>query len=101
MSKSVLVIDTPESCRECNFRKYNEFGRCYVCAAKNNYMIDRDVNIDIIPYWCPLSPLPEKISLHKFIGKAAFDNNMATMMGRQYTQGYNSCLDDILKGENK
>jgi hypothetical protein len=84
-NKSILVIDTPKNCHDCPIIDY-----CHNNDGKCNLLIRQD--------WCPLTPLPEKISLHKFIGKSAFDNNMATMMARQYTQGYNSCLDDILKG---
>jgi hypothetical protein len=51
MSKSVLVIDTPENCGKCKFISG------FWCRA----MGDRRVpNNDVIPNWCPLKPLPEK-----------------------------------------
>lgn len=99
MSKSVLVIDTPDSCRECNFRKYNEFGRCYVCAAKNNYMIDRDADIDQKQSWCPLSPLPKKIDLDKYFMRGDC-KSMTHMVMNIRDRGWNECIDEILKGQN-
>ena len=109
MSKSILIINTPENCSHCNQcwkKNVSKNKYIYFCGNKvfhegkdvEEYNVDPE---DTKPDWCPLSPLPEKIGLHKSIGKAAFDNNIATMMARQYEQGYNNCLDNILKGENK
>ena len=106
-NKSVLVIDTPESCRKCPLHSFDSFS-LYCKAVVDDWgwcsparKICDNHEKCVKPNWCPLSPLPEKIYLYKSIGKAAFDNNMTTMMACQYEQGYNNCLDDILKGENK
>ena len=53
MSKSVLVIDTPENCGKCKF--ISEFW----CRAMNGRRVP---NNDVIPNWCPLKPLPEKMT---------------------------------------
>lgn len=53
MSKSVLVIDTPENCGKCKF--ISEFW----CRAMNGRRVP---NNDVIPNWCPLKPLPEKMA---------------------------------------
>ena len=98
MSKSILVIDTPKNCRECNFRKHNEFGRCYVCAAKNNYMIDRDADIDVKPDWCPISPLPSYRPINEDI-KRGDTKSMTHLITSIHDIGYNECLDAILKGK--
>lgn len=55
MSKSVLVIDTPEDCMQCSF-----FTCLYECAAQ-----DKDANYDARTFneliqTCPLRSLPEK-----------------------------------------
>lgn len=51
MSKSVLVIDTPENCGKCKF--ISEFW----CRTMNGRRVP---NNDAIPGWCPLKPLPEE-----------------------------------------
>lgn len=47
MSKSILVIDTPECCIECTLREYAE------CAATNKKIEDADM-WGKKPDWCPL-----------------------------------------------
>lgn len=69
MSKSVLVIDTPETCIDCIFcqeyrTKNKEYAYCYVTNGDS----ENDMKpIDCIygyrqskPDWCPLKPLPEE-----------------------------------------
>lgn len=51
MSKSVLVINTPENCGKCRF--VNEFW----CRANGRIL----PQYDEIPGWCPLKSLPEKL----------------------------------------
>ena len=100
-NKSILVIDTPTCCEECKLNHsfksdeikwcgYTHFGRSIFEKNKR-------------PDWCPLSPLPEKKDLKQYVekekqnienGDCCLDNVLAY----QYSQGYNSCLDDILKG---
>lgn len=47
MSKSILVIDTPECCIECTLREYSE------CAATKKKIEDADM-WGKKPDWCPL-----------------------------------------------
>ncbi len=60
MSKSILVIDTPEHCRDCPL--LNEADECMVQ--------DKDANLNAGDSWdklikgCPLNPLPEKRGSH-------------------------------------
>lgn len=75
MSKSILVIDTPENCGKCEFYdkendecKKEEFAVCY-----EHRMGDR----------CPLKPIPSKQYTNPMNG---------------YIAGYNACIDEILKG---
>ena len=77
MSKSVLVINTPEDCGKCKF--ISEFW----CRA----MGDRRVpNNDVIPNWCPLMDLPKK------------DNYPANMSDTGFVEGWNQCIDEITGG---
>ena len=87
MSKSVLLIDTPEA----------------YCSISDN---DKDASlmkkIDCEygycqgkPDWCPLKPLPDKMKLTGVYGREYFQSN-----GKMpsYKIGWNDCLDAI-KGE--
>lgn len=80
MSKSVLVIDTPENCGKCKF--ISEFW----CRAMNGRRVP---NNDVIPNWCPLKPLPEKMT-----GVAQTDH------WNSIKAGWNGCIDEIT-GEAK
>lgn len=92
MSKSVLVIDTPENCRSCmhigTFR--------YFCRITCKDIEDASVR----PDWCPLKPLPEKMKLTGVYDREYFQSN-----GKMpsYKIGWNDCIDTITKTseENK
>lgn len=87
MSKSVLVIDTPEDCGKCKF--ISEFW----CRAMNGRRVP---NNDVIPNWCPLKPLPEKMKLTGVYNREYFQSN-----GKMpsYKIGWNDCIDEITGGE--
>ena len=82
MSKSVLVMKTPENCRSCmhigTFR--------YFCRITCKDIEDASVR----PDWCPLMDLPEK------------DNGdyPSNTVDAGYAQGWNTCLDEITGGED-
>lgn len=86
MSKSILVIDTPEYCDYC------PVGRIFGIAGQVECMAGKDIRVNnngrAIPDWCPLRDLPEKRKvplqypcLHQLIA-----------------DGWNACIDEILKG---
>lgn len=52
MSKSILVIDTPENCCGCDL----EYG--HYCGKEKRYIDEEE--FETIPDWCPLRYLPEK-----------------------------------------
>ena len=74
MSKSVLVIKTPENCRQCK----------YTCMMRQE--------AEERPKECPLRPLPQKevCNEYKFEG---FTNGVA--------YGWNRCLDMITGKQEK
>ena len=82
MSKSVLVIDTPENCRSCvhigTFR--------YFCRITCKDIEDASVR----PDWCPLMDLPEKDT-------GTYPTNT---VDSGYAEGWNTCLDEIKGGED-
>ena len=81
MSKAVLVMDMPSSCRECPLELQK-----FQCAVNSEIMKDNTVRQD----WCPLRDLPEKITSWK--GKS-------TNYQQGHRDGYNACIDELLKGE--
>lgn len=77
MSKSVLVINTPKYCALCVLRS----GVLHPFCRVNN----RDItDLSIRPDWCPLKPLPEKMT-----GVAQTDH------WNSIKEGWNECIDEI------
>lgn len=79
MSKSVLVIDTPENCGKCKF--ISEFW----CRAMDGRRVP---NNDVIPGWCPLKPLPEKKSTTAPVSNYEVQKNL-------FAAGWNACINKI------
>ena len=96
MSKSVLVIETPSSCRDCGLR-IDSYGQYEICVAHEGYLIvDEHYEEGTKPDWCPLRSLPSYKNLKQHTDK--INGNM--MLSYQFDQGYNSCLDEIRGEEN-
>lgn len=75
MSKSVLVINTPKYCALCVLRS----GVLHPFCRANN----RDItDLSIRPDWCPLKPLPEKMT-----GVASTDH------WDRIKAGWNGCIN--------
>lgn len=79
MSKSVLVIETPESCRSCYLRGFTL--NLQYCRGKLKDIKD----VSAKPDWCPLMDLPEK------------DNGdyPANTSDAGFAEGWNQCIDEI------
>ena len=78
MSKAILVIDMPESCKEC---------MCYVLGANNNFCeITRYAIFDNVtkPSHCPLKPVPK-------MQKSWSGDEMDA-----WIRGYNNCVREIM-----
>ena len=90
MSKSVIVIDTPNSCIECP---------CCIRTEMDTYcgMTDMQLEYDFEQRmyarhnWCPLKELPEK---HKELSIKEYEFGS---IGLAFTQGWNACLKNILE----
>lgn len=74
MSKAILIIDMPNSCEECDVIEF--------CHSN-----DWKTNLKIKPDWCPLRELPQKHTVHC----------TDTTHHRHVKQGWNYCIDEILK----
>lgn len=71
-------MDMPSSCSECNFQQYG------VCHAVRKSIVGTPTDLKRKPDWCPLRELPKK--------KSVYTNG-------HYSDGYNACIDELLKGE--
>ena len=91
MSKSILVIDTPESCRSCYLRGFTLALK--YCKVESEHIKDTSVK----PDWCPLKPLPDKMKLTGVYGREYFQSN-----GKMpsYKIGWNDCIDAITGGNS-
>lgn len=96
--KSVLLIDTPESCLDCQFCYELDEGVEAYCSIMND---DEDKSlmkeIDCEdrycqgkPDWCPLKPLPKKKEEEYWRSKLSL----------AWIRGWNDCID-VIAGGNK
>lgn len=72
MSKSILIMDTPNKCEECQL--------LYHCHKYEDY-----VNMNEKPDWCPLRKLPER--------EMVWYEDEAS----DFERGFNACLVEICK----
>lgn len=82
MSKSVLVIDTPEDCYSCYLLTVSR--GLHFCKTKSRRIKD----VCTKPDWCPLKPLPEKSTI---------ENDMTDYQCGM-VDGRNQCIDEIAGG---
>lgn len=101
MSKSVLVIDTPENCYDCPFGTaycgeleyagYCELADCLdydvILMTEEHF----DFESKSRPEWCPLKPLPEKKNCDIF--------SFGSQIGA-WREGWSACIDAITGGKN-
>ena len=91
--KSILVLDTPSSCRDCPLR-FDSYGQYEICASHEGYpIVDEYYEENTKPDWCPLRPLPSYKNLEP-------DCNLESQLAYQFAQGYNCCLEDIEREKN-
>lgn len=88
MSKSILVIDTPDNCGKCP---------CFLEIATDCCGVNgKDIDSHGKPDWCPMKDMPKKtiVGIEVCIGNK-------TECVKSYVGGYNACIDEILKGVNE
>lgn len=98
MSKSVLVIDTPENCYDCPFgtaycSELEYEGLCELADCLDYDVIlmteeHYDCESKSRPDWCPLKPLPER---KNFVNST----NGIEANANVYSAGWNGCIDAI------
>lgn len=87
MSKAVLVIDMPDSCRECPL--FSSYYTDMCCKGFDNRGINYPYPKDFKQEWCPLKPLPEEDEKEYHIE-----------WSRGYQGGWNDCIEAIVGGNN-
>lgn len=100
MSKSVLVIDTPENCYDCPFgteycgdSEYERYCELAECLDSDMRLITEehyDYESESRPDWCPLKPLPEKKEYIVPIDNVESQKDIIAV-------GWNACIDAITK----
>ena len=98
MSKSVLVIDTPENCYDCPFGtaycgeiKYEGLCELADCLDYDVILMTEehyDCESKSRPEWCPLKPLPEKKEYIVPFNNAESQKDIIAV-------GWNACIDKI------
>lgn len=86
MSKAILVMDMPSNCKECElyvyYRQYaGDKGDCFCGMTK------KDADFNNRPKSCPLREVPQKTDFRK----------AKTETVANWIEGYNACIDTILK----
>lgn len=84
MSKSVLVIDTPESCAQCPL--LNGSDECVMQDASANFNAD---SFDDLMHGCPLKSLPEEKG----------EEDWRSKLSLAWIRGWNTCISKITGGE--
>ena len=100
MSKVIAIIDRPKDCQECVFGicKYSLplsiHRKAYYCQLKEpkgRVAEDFDYGEEVHLSNCPLKEVPEKKD----------EDKVYTMTQLYRAQGYNACIDEILKGSEE
>lgn len=95
MSKAILVMDMPKSCKDCRIRFSNSWSDYCPYEKTGTYYEDVDdfVYHNSKPNWCPLKEVPEKKnSIYKY---------PSFSYGEGWDKGYNACIDKILEGSEQ
>lgn len=100
MTKSILVIDTPENCIGCDFSDC-ELKEWY-CERAKRYLKESEGE-ESRPDWCPLLDLPDCKDFENERQKSILEDcyNESDPCDKSFLQGYvaawNACIEKILK----
>lgn len=83
MSKAILVMDMPKNCNECDV----------ICTKYYSALHNGDIAVLTKPNGCPLKELPQRKGLLNQLPMYDTDTH--------YEQGWNACIDEILKGSEE
>lgn len=96
--KGFILVDFPRYCVDCKFcREINEGTEacCEMIVDPDKYDCYRMIDdyCQSKPQWCPIKQMPYRKTLYGLCGekKVKYD----------YNQGWNNCLDEMVKEINK
>lgn len=97
MSKSILIIDTPERCSMCEFLHRTDEDYCYCGRLGFDYQVNEYMRSmpKGKPNWCPLKEFPERKERIQYCGNGVIGIN--DMSKSRFNEGWNACIDEILK----
>lgn len=88
--KAILVLDMPESCKDCSLMFKDEYSDWCPCKVKEN---TKDIYDYIAnktkPDWCPLREIPKKKE------KRPADMDNGCPIGK-IKDGWNACIDEMI-----
>ena len=101
MGKSILVIDTPKSCIECELHAitdYNEVPSCEMYCVVMGEIVE-DFCTTKRADWCPLKEIPKNKNETQYLTRKDNRGNTETYGEKvsEYAVGYNACIKEILK----
>lgn len=87
MSKVMLLMDKPDNCLECEFsdRRLDGTLRCTRNKDASNTVFGL-----AMPRWCPMKDVPKRKRSKRYTNPL-----------KSWINGWNACIDEILKEENK
>lgn len=100
MSKAIAVIDKPKNCEQCPFVRYKyslplttyrKGLYCWLIEPQNRVVEDFDYDAEVHLSNCPLREVPQKTDFRK----------AKTETVRNWIEGYNACIDEIMKGSEE
>lgn len=87
MAKAVLVMDMPETCKDCSCKYFSyEDDALYDCAITGKTIPINGGRYGEKPDWCPLRELPE---YKRTVGTESENDKLLMNIG------WNACLDEI------
>ena len=97
MAKGIIVVDVPDSCELCKFSGHaydSELFREGEMYCTVNIKSVENIAEGVKPERCPIRPIPEKMEV---CGRYPQPDRIVP----SYKIGWNACVDEMLKGEEK
>ena len=91
MSKAVLVLDMPQTCKECPLNYSNDCDDS-VCVPTENLIYPEWIEENRKPDWCPLYSLPEKRETVCYQGE-----DWLSVDTKKRNEGWNACVEELAK----
>ena len=91
----MLIMDMPSSCEKCKLHSFVGKDCDVVCQVKGTTQSYEDA-YNGKPDWCPLKPMPEKKDICGTYNSEYYANGGMMPSAKM---GYNTCIDELLKGE--